>query len=58
MPFKNKEVATLLAECRRHCCICYRFCGIKTETDHMVPEGEGGSNDNSGEFSGGGKFFE
>ena len=44
MPFNRDEVADLLAKCRRHCCICYRFCGIKIETDHMVPEGEGGSN--------------
>jgi 5-methylcytosine-specific restriction endonuclease McrA len=45
MPFKKAEVANLLAKCRRRCCVCYRFCGIKIETDHMIPEGEGGSND-------------
>lgn len=43
MPFDRDEVADLLAKCRRHCCICYRFCGIKIETDHITPKGEGGS---------------
>jgi hypothetical protein len=45
MPFKREEVETLLAKCRRHCCICYRFCGIKIETDHMISEGEKGTDD-------------
>jgi len=35
MAFKREEVAELLAKCRRRCCICYRFCGTKIETDHI-----------------------
>ncbi len=45
MPFPKKEVALLLAECHRRCCICHRFCGVKMETDHMEPRDGGGSND-------------
>ena len=45
MPFPKKEIALLLAECHRRCCICHRFCGVKMETDHMVPRADGGSDD-------------
>jgi hypothetical protein len=34
----------LLAECHRRCCICHRFCGIRIETHHIIPENEGGNN--------------
>jgi len=42
MGFNRVEVAGLLAKCHRRCCICHRFCGIKMETDHMIPQAEGG----------------
>ncbi len=40
--FNRDDVAVLLAKCHRRCCICHRFCGIKMETDHIVPRSEGG----------------
>lgn len=42
MAFNRDEVATLLAACQRRCCICHRFCGVKIETDHILPAAEGG----------------
>ena len=44
MGFRQKDVDDLLVRCKRSCCICHRFCGIKIETDHIVQESEGGSN--------------
>jgi hypothetical protein len=38
----RKDVDELLARCHRRCCLCHRFCGVKIETDHIVPAGEGG----------------
>jgi hypothetical protein len=43
MPFPQDEVSKLLAHCHRRCCICHRFCGVKMETDHIVPHADGGS---------------
>jgi 5-methylcytosine-specific restriction endonuclease McrA len=43
MGFNAKEVAKLLYDCKRRCCICHRFCGIKIETDHITPISEGGA---------------
>jgi len=43
--FKQQDVDELLVKCHRRCCICHRFCGVKIETDHMLPSVEGGSND-------------
>lgn len=40
--FQRKEVAELLAVCHRRCCICKKFCGVKIETDHIVPKSENG----------------
>jgi hypothetical protein len=45
MAFARDEVSQLLARCHRRCCICHRFCGVKIETDHMIPEGDGGTDD-------------
>ena len=45
MAFNRNEVAALLAACHRRCCICHRFCGVKMETDHMLPRDEGGTDD-------------
>lgn len=42
MSFSQGEIAELLAACHRRCCICHRFCGVKIETDHIVPRSEGG----------------
>ena len=45
MGFPRDEVSKLLAACHRRCCICHRFCGVKIETDHIVPGHEGGPDD-------------
>src|SRR5580658_10014090 len=45
MPFSRDEVSELLVRCHRRCCVCHRFCGVKIETDHIVPTDEGGSNE-------------
>jgi len=45
MAFDRKEVSHLLAECHRRCCICHRFCGVKMETDHIVPKDDDGKDD-------------
>jgi HNH endonuclease len=42
MAFPRDQVSELLALCHRRCCVCHRFCGIKMETDHIVPKEEGG----------------
>jgi hypothetical protein len=42
MPFPQKAVDDLLAKCHRRCCVCHRFCGVKVETDHILPKGDGG----------------
>jgi hypothetical protein len=42
MPFPTNEVEALLVACHRRCCVCHRFCGVKMETDHIVPAAEGG----------------
>ncbi len=42
MAFKQKEVGKLLADCKRRCCICYRFCGVKIEIHHIEHKNEGG----------------
>ena len=45
MAFNREQVAELLARCRRRCCICHQFCGVKIETDHIEPTAEGGMDD-------------
>ena len=45
MRFDRKEVSALFVKCHRRCCICHRFCGIKMETDHIVPVADGGTGD-------------
>jgi hypothetical protein len=42
--FPQKDVDELLAKCHRRCCLCHRFCGVKIETDHIVPAAEEGEN--------------
>lgn len=41
--FNREEVAELSVKCKRSCCICHRFCGVKIETDHIIPEAENSS---------------
>lgn len=43
MSFNKKQAETLLALCKRCCCICHTFCGIHIELHHIVPKSEGGS---------------
>jgi hypothetical protein len=45
MAFNRDEVADLLKACHRRCCICHRFCGVKMETDHIVPKDDEGTDD-------------
>lgn len=45
MAFNRSSVSALLARCRRRCCVCHRFCGVKIETDHIEPQGSGGDDD-------------
>src|SRR5947209_7202504 len=45
MGFNRAEANQLLAQCHRRCCICHRICGIKMELDHIVPQGESGSDE-------------
>jgi len=45
MAFNRTQVAELLARCRRRCCVCHRFCGVKIETDHIQPSGSGGGDE-------------
>ena len=40
--FNAADVQVLLVACHRCCCICHRFCGVKIEMDHIVPQAEGG----------------
>lgn len=42
MGFPQRDVDDLLAKCHRRCCICHRFCGVKMETDHIIPRGNRG----------------
>lgn len=43
--FPRDLVDDLLVACHRRCCICHRVCGVKIETDHIVPKSEGGTDD-------------
>jgi len=41
MEFKRDEVSKLLIDVHRRCSVCHRFCGVKIETDHIIPEADG-----------------
>ena len=43
--FPRDHVDDLLVACHRRCCVCHRFCGVKMETDHIVPKSEGGTSE-------------
>ena len=45
MSFPETAVAKLLADCKRHCCVCWRRCGFRIELHHIQPRSEGGSDD-------------
>lgn len=45
MSFNRREVSALLVQCHRRCCLCHRFCGVKIETDHIIPVEDGGGDD-------------
>lgn len=41
--FPEQVAAELLAKCKRRCCVCLRWCGLRMHIHHIVPESEGGS---------------
>jgi 5-methylcytosine-specific restriction endonuclease McrA len=45
LAFNRDEVSALLVKVHRRCSICHRFCGVKIETDHILPASEGGSDE-------------
>ena len=45
MPFDKSVRTKALLWCDRHCCLCKKPCGVNIEVHHIVPEGEGGSDD-------------
>ena len=42
MAFPEAAVAQLLANCKRHCCVCWRWCGSRIHLHHIVPRADGG----------------
>lgn len=42
MAFSAKVKEESLVACGRHCSICHKFCGIKIECNHIIPEASGG----------------
>ncbi len=42
MAFPRDQVSDLLVRSHRRCCVCHRFCGVKIETDHILPTEQGG----------------
>jgi len=45
MAFPDTQVAQLLAACKRHCCVCWRWCGSRIHLHHIHPRAEGGPDD-------------
>jgi hypothetical protein len=45
MSFSTAVRMKVLLWCDRHCCVCKKACGINIEVHHIVPEGEGGTDD-------------
>jgi hypothetical protein len=43
--FAQSIVDKLMADCRRHCCICLRWCGQRMQIHHITPQAEGGAGD-------------
>lgn len=42
MAFPEAAVAQLLADCKRHCCVCLKWCGTKIHLHHIIPGAQGG----------------
>ena len=42
MAFPEAGVAQLLADCKRHCCVCFKWCGTKMHLHHIIPRAQGG----------------
>ena len=42
MAFPESAVAELLAGCKRHCCVCWRWCGSKMHLHHILAKADGG----------------
>jgi len=42
MPFPPQVKTEALVACGRCCCVCNRFCGVRIECHHIVPEAQGG----------------
>jgi hypothetical protein len=42
MAFPEAAVAQLLADCKRHCCVCFRWCGSKMHLHHIIPRAQDG----------------
>src|SRR5437867_102376 len=42
MAFPEDGVAQLLADCKRHCCVCWRWCGSKIQLHHILPKKQDG----------------
>lgn len=45
MAFPEAGVAQLLADCKRHCCVCWRWCGTKMHLHHIIPRADGGADE-------------
>jgi hypothetical protein len=45
MPFSQDVKAQALIASGRCCCICHKFCGVRIECHHIVPEVQHGSNE-------------
>lgn len=45
MPFDRAVKTKMFTRCHRHCCLCYKPCGVNIEAAHIVDEAAGGSND-------------
>lgn len=42
MPFSKDISQEVLIKSKRHCCLCYRFCGRNIELHHIIPKAQGG----------------
>jgi hypothetical protein len=42
MAFPDAAVAQLLADCKRHCCVCLKWSGTKIHLHHIIPKAQGG----------------
>jgi 5-methylcytosine-specific restriction endonuclease McrA len=45
MPFPSEIREKLLLWCDRHCCLCKKACDVFIECHHIVPEAQGGGDD-------------